>query len=282
MSCAIGMVITAIVMQARCANALLSFYPLRIAGEVSYGLYLWHWPVMTWLNSDRSGLSDPLLKVVQVLLICLLTWLSFVIIETPIRRGKIGRINLSPKIVFPTILVSIATIATIAVVTTWGAPTTPEYLSEEGGVEYQQGSGETTYALIGDSVARSLGPGFQEELNKRNIGYAQATFGGCSVGQLLRVDQNGDPFSNSQRCIEQTRQQFDDLVEKYSPDVIIWYSQRERYAVEVDGRFIAAGTPEWETAVFADWDQTLQRLSSKGARIVLVLPIYGVGGNIKA
>ena len=34
---------------------LLSFAPLRWIGMISYGLYLWHWPVYLTLTTRRTG-----------------------------------------------------------------------------------------------------------------------------------------------------------------------------------------------------------------------------------
>ena len=37
---------------------LLSLAPLRAIGRISYGVYLWHWPVYVYLTPARTGL-DP-------------------------------------------------------------------------------------------------------------------------------------------------------------------------------------------------------------------------------
>ncbi|MEU4221999.1 hypothetical protein [Actinoplanes sp. NPDC026623] len=28
-------------------------------GRISYGIYLWHWPLFQWLNAERVGLTGP-------------------------------------------------------------------------------------------------------------------------------------------------------------------------------------------------------------------------------
>ena len=43
----------------------LSWAPLRYIGRVSYGAYLFHWPVFLWLSPERTGAGDFALFVVR-------------------------------------------------------------------------------------------------------------------------------------------------------------------------------------------------------------------------
>ena len=70
-------------------RSILSSSPLVRVGEVSYGLYLIHWPVMVWLNSERFDLQPTALFGVQVIVTVILTVASYWLIEQPIRRRKI-------------------------------------------------------------------------------------------------------------------------------------------------------------------------------------------------
>jgi peptidoglycan/LPS O-acetylase OafA/YrhL len=45
---------------------LLSLGPVRWIGVISYGLYLWHWPVYVVLNRGRTGLDGPALLAVRL------------------------------------------------------------------------------------------------------------------------------------------------------------------------------------------------------------------------
>ena len=70
-------------------RAILSWSVLVRVGEVSYGLYLIHWPVIVWLNTDRLNMNPTALFGVQVVVTVLLTVLSYWLIEQPIRRRKV-------------------------------------------------------------------------------------------------------------------------------------------------------------------------------------------------
>ncbi len=77
---------------ARVCRALLGVAPLRWVGERSYSIYLWHWPVFVL---TRPGLDVPLegaaLLGVRLALTLTLAELSYRLIETPVRHGRLGQ-----------------------------------------------------------------------------------------------------------------------------------------------------------------------------------------------
>jgi peptidoglycan/LPS O-acetylase OafA/YrhL len=78
----------------RVAVALLSNQPLRHLGIISFGLYLWHYPLLHWLSAagmfDRiEGYRLPWILPVLLLGSLALAELSYRLIERPLLR--IGR-----------------------------------------------------------------------------------------------------------------------------------------------------------------------------------------------
>lgn len=73
-------------------NTWLSFKPLRWVGVRSYGIYLWHFPVIV-LTSPQWGADAPSLfrTTFQIVLILVLANLSWKYIENPIRKGALSR-----------------------------------------------------------------------------------------------------------------------------------------------------------------------------------------------
>jgi hypothetical protein len=63
-------------------------------GLISYALYLWHWPLLSYLNILEAGLPPLAIRWVALLSSILLAWLTFRYIELPIRRHKERRLNL--------------------------------------------------------------------------------------------------------------------------------------------------------------------------------------------
>ena len=66
--------------------AALSWAPLRTLGVVSYSLYLVHWPVMSVLTRDRTGLHGFSLLVVLLAVSVGVAWTLHACVERPVRR----------------------------------------------------------------------------------------------------------------------------------------------------------------------------------------------------
>jgi len=67
---------------------LLSIRPVRWIGTISYGLYLWHWPVIVYLNQGRTGLSGAGLDIARIAVTFALATSSYYLVELPIRRRR--------------------------------------------------------------------------------------------------------------------------------------------------------------------------------------------------
>src|SRR5204863_6717649 len=61
--------------------------PLVWLGRISYGLYLWHWPLFQFVTADSTGLRGPSLLAARCGLTLAVSTVSFYLIEQPIRRG---------------------------------------------------------------------------------------------------------------------------------------------------------------------------------------------------
>lgn len=74
------------------AERVLALRPLTWLGRISYGVYVFHWPVFLWLSPERTGLDgggidDVLLAAVRLAATLALAVPSYRWIEQPIRHG---------------------------------------------------------------------------------------------------------------------------------------------------------------------------------------------------
>jgi peptidoglycan/LPS O-acetylase OafA/YrhL len=67
----------------------LAWGPLHFIGTISYGIYLWHWPVIVYLNGARTGLSGWQLDVTRIVVTLALSMASFYVVERPVRRAHL-------------------------------------------------------------------------------------------------------------------------------------------------------------------------------------------------
>lgn len=65
----------------------LALPPLAALGRISYGAYVYHWPIFMWLTGERTGLSPGPLFMLRVGATLVLAALSYQLLEQPIRAG---------------------------------------------------------------------------------------------------------------------------------------------------------------------------------------------------
>ncbi|MHB8219192.1 MAG: acyltransferase family protein [Acidimicrobiales bacterium] len=166
---------------------LLSVRPLRWIGTISYGVYLWHWPIIVYLNEQRTGLGQPWLDVVRVGLTLLAATASYYLVERPLRRRRFSgwpRFTVAPlAAVVTAAVVVVATIPAVAVPS--GAASTARAVTVDGG-EGVPGAGgyqgqkpislppfdrahPLRVTVFGDSVPKVAEPGIAAALGSTGV-----------------------------------------------------------------------------------------------------------------
>ncbi len=88
---------------------VLALPPLVWLGVISYGVYLWHWPIFLALNGERTGLTGMPLFAIRAVATVAVAAASWWLIEQPIRRWR--------PVHVPQLRLAAATLATAAVAT---------------------------------------------------------------------------------------------------------------------------------------------------------------------
>jgi peptidoglycan/LPS O-acetylase OafA/YrhL len=173
-------------------TSALSFRPLRHLGAISYGVYLWHWPVFVVLDSRTDVHGWPLLAAKLVVTLAV-SEASYRLLELPIRRGTLGgwRIRLAAPVA--------AGAAVIAVVTGTAAPapasvTVPPPAPPAPMSAAPAASHTTRLLVVGDSGAAFLGEGLERAGAQHDVEVRNAGTVSCGIvteGGRLRLDGGG-------------------------------------------------------------------------------------------
>jgi hypothetical protein len=71
---------------------VIALRPVQFLGDISYSLYLWHWPIITLAPWFISGKSNDIQRIGLVALAIFIGWLSKKFIEDPVRFGWLSRL----------------------------------------------------------------------------------------------------------------------------------------------------------------------------------------------
>jgi peptidoglycan/LPS O-acetylase OafA/YrhL len=83
-----AIIVTAGTQERTIVTRMLSLPPLAALGRISYGVYLFHWPLFLWINEDRTGLEGNLLFAVRCAATLGLAMASYHLLELPIRGNR--------------------------------------------------------------------------------------------------------------------------------------------------------------------------------------------------
>ncbi|MFM7872725.1 MAG: acyltransferase family protein [Actinomycetota bacterium] len=183
---------------------LLEYRGLTIVGTVSYGLYLYHWPIFVWMTSDRVGLDGVALFAVQLAATAAVSATSYLILESPVRRRRIlasGRIAAPAALVVAVALPFVwldahrTTVQTTERVLTTVPPTTA-------------GSGSAAETLrilvIGDSTAENLARAFADAADP-SLGVISGGVIGCPLLLAAEVFDRPGGTQDSAYCPDNLR-----------------------------------------------------------------------------
>lgn len=73
-------------------------------GLISFPLYLWHWPLLSFARIVESEVPTRNIRISAVVLSILLAWFTYKLIERPIRFGKYGNLKFSILVLLMTVI----------------------------------------------------------------------------------------------------------------------------------------------------------------------------------
>jgi hypothetical protein len=265
---------------------VLSWRPLRWIGAVSYGLYLWHWPVKIALSEDRVGLSGWQLTTLWVAVTFAITALSYYLIEVPIRHRRYAW-RWTPRLALPA---AVAVTLSVILVATAGATTNvlSDQLAQKPGTVISKRStapapppqvtnpGQLAVpthrvAFMGDSVALSLSDTLAAEMGKDGVAFQTTARVGCGmIGVPVLYSGTNQVIPWSPGCASVFPQYVRDVLNQGPPDAVLWLSTWETGDVLVNGQALRFGTKAFDDWMLSDFDAVRQQVVAHGARLVFI------------
>jgi peptidoglycan/LPS O-acetylase OafA/YrhL len=229
-------------------GSVLAWPPVAFIGLISYSLYLWHWPILIFQNTnsmllDSTVPNSRLVKIVVLAMSLAVATLSWRFVETPFRRG---RLRPSRRALFSISTVAVAAMLLIGcgMIATQGMPSRfPLQALEVAGFEsynpnqewregvcfltpaedfrafqpstcLRDGDSREHYLLFGDSFGAQLYPGLSTVFP--GIEFWQATAGNC----LPFVNEPVPPV-NAPNCLKLSKFIYGDFLLHHHPDQVL-------------------------------------------------------------
>ncbi len=266
-------------------SRLLSFRPLCALGLVSYGVYLWHWPIFVVLNESRAHLAGWPLLALRIAVTLAIAALSYRFVEQPIRRGA-GSL-LTPRR-FTIALATGAALVAAIVVTTASAPApptlvadrvrppVPAQLSKSAPVAGTQPLPRIQRVLVvGNSIALYAGDeGFKRLRTTPRLDVLNLGSIGCRFLPEETRSRNavGDISEDQARLC---RDNWAYAVSVFDPDVVVLLvSDPTDTTREINGKWTQPCEPEYDAVFEHQLHEQIRLLASKGARVIVATSAY--------
>ena len=309
-----ALVIIANLQQRTVLSRLLAGRQFVFAGQISYSLYLWHWPLISLLSYHLERQLHATEAIVVVALSFVISVLSWKFVERPFRQSHQHHLSeglaASNKLFVLQSVAALLGIAGIAAFIKIGKGFPQRYDAEVQAVLEQMVSGNPVrgacddyqnifrnddvcslghkrltgqsyqVALFGDSMADHWTPMVAKYANEQNLTFRQVTNGGC--GLFFGIEIPAKPAAKANECshYQQEAKRFIDANPGLRVAVLSgywekWLSRIEFPELEQDfAPPDVQQTPKFNAAL----KQTLDVFTSKRIRVVLIgqIPVYGV------
>jgi peptidoglycan/LPS O-acetylase OafA/YrhL len=298
---------------------LLELPPLPQWGRISYGVYLWYWPVLLVMTPQRLHWGVYPLFLARVGITVAIAALSYDLVEMPIRRGALKRWRswvaapigaaLAISAVFVSTLVPVgaaelqgsqlavsapsATTTSTTVAATPGVPaadvvptttttTVPSYLSPA--LPATTSSRPVKVLLVGDSIAGTLGVGLAQEAQEYHVQIVNEGTPGCSLSMQTEIKVLFYTVAPDAPCDvdnnpDSLLQTWRRWVDAYNPDVVLYVARGETFDQEVGGQWQNIGQPGFDSYLTGRYRQAVSVLGSRGASVVLLTTPYYDSGT---
>ncbi|MFI6074218.1 acyltransferase family protein [Actinoplanes sp. NPDC051343] len=266
----------------------LGLPPLVWLGRISYGVYLWHWPLFTFVNADDTGLSRWPLLAVRLAGTLAVAVVSYHLIEQPIRHGGLRRplALTATAAAFTVIGFAIATATAVPppapataaapVIIAPAAPPATRHAVRQPGPMYRPGrpknaGNQPRVTFFGDSVSWVIGDYLPDH---PGMWTSDRAIQGCGIATLPDILQLGTPHTNYPGCTS-WQKRWQKGVRADNPDVaVIELNRWELMDRKYEGRYQHVGDPDYDRYLSSQLAKAIGIAGSRGAAVVLLTAAY--------
>jgi len=251
-------------------RSLLGIAPLRFVGWISYGLYVYHWPIYQWLDAERTGLPPVPLFALRLLVTVAVATASYYSIERPVRHGFIltGRRAALSGVGSVILLMALLGIgrAQWSEAGVWAT----EPMREDEAIEFED---ELPGVLVvGDSLSLNLGRALADwGLRTRRASFASHGMRGCPIALGGEVVVRAGPIRQRTRGCSSKMNKWRTFVDEHEPDVIVVLAGGlDLFDRRLDGwnDFLAPGDAALDEWLVSEYTTLGRSLTSGGAELV--------------
>lgn len=245
-------------------------------GTISYGLYLWHWPVFVMLSADRVGFGGPALFVLRFAISFALGAASFHLVEDRIRRhglrrwigqvgGRVAGFGALPVAAMVVVLVA----PNVQVL-----PSATAKTGESSAYGSYDPKARLRILIVGDSVGFAIGYAFPKATYPGVSVVGDVIFGCGTAGQHLVIAGKVQPDESKGQCKDVFGRWRSDVA-TYKPQVVLWsLGGWEVFDHRVGGRTLTATSAGYARYLRSRLEQGLAQLGSSVQVVIPNVPCY--------
>lgn len=255
------------------AGRIMSLGVLVWIGRMSYGLYLWHWPVMVLISESRTGWDPIPLFTVQIFVTGVLAAGSYFFVEQPIRRGGLRRLARRPRLTVAAAAVPLA--LAVVLVGTTGVASAPPAAAPGETLTTAVGAKDAPVRIhvVGDSVGFALAYSFPIDAHP-DVAVEGTIKSGCGTAEHWLV-VNGVRHPAGRPDCEQQFAEWAAVSARFRPTVTVWtMGGWEVYDHFVDGRTLTVGSNAYREHLLARMERGLQSFEPSSQVVIPNVPCY--------
>jgi hypothetical protein len=253
---------------------LLSVPVLVAVGLRSYSLYLWHWPVRVFIDTDTTGLTGWQLTLLRTVVLVLLAEASYQLVERAFRTGTLfKRFGIRSTLVYAGALTATVILVAIFAITASLPPTNLAAALKSTG-QPAAGPASMHVDVFGDSTAFEFAVnGTHEYPNLPGLRIGGAAGLGCSIVDGNHVS-DGRVVDQPAECAG-WRPEWHQALTVPPNATVLMTGAWEVLDHTVDGNTVSFGTPAWTALVRHAVDDAIRTLrSAKAPLFVFDAPCY--------